>query len=143
DERDENRDLQEERANAAQRVGARFPVELHDLFLPPLGVAVLLVDLLDLRLDRLHRLRRVNVAKRQRERGRADQDGERDDRQAEAVEQQMREQHQQVHERVQQDQGEDFANHFFTPLSTISTTRRFSGSARKRWPSVVTTKALF
>jgi hypothetical protein len=51
-----------------------------------------------------------------------DEDGEGDDREAEAIEQDVIEENQQVHHRIQQEEGEDLADHFFTPMSSISAT---------------------
>ena len=68
---EEDRDLQEHRKAAHQRVGLLLPVELHHLFLERLPVTlVLLLQLLDLGLERLHRPLRPDLLDEDREQDR-------------------------------------------------------------------------
>ncbi len=120
--RDQDGELEEHGAQAAEGVHSALPVELHDFFLAALGVAVLLVDLLDAGLDALHGAGNVELAEGQGEGDQPDEDGEGDDREAEAIEEDVIQENQQVHHRVHQEEGEDFADHFFTPVSAISAT---------------------
>ena len=80
--RDEDRELDDQRQTAAQRVDAILAVEAH-LFLRQLLAVVLvfLLQLLQLRLKLLHRRRRTLLLRRQREGEQANQHREDDDRQ--------------------------------------------------------------
>ena len=67
-ERDEDRELEEERQAGRGRVDVVVPVELHQLFVPLLLVVlVALLDRLHLRHVRLHRLHRVDLLDRERD----------------------------------------------------------------------------
>ena len=80
-ERDENRQLDEHRQARSRRVDLVLPVELHQLFVLLLLVAlVLLLDLLHLRRVALQVLHRVDLLHRQRHEQHPDDHGERDDR---------------------------------------------------------------
>ncbi len=78
--RDEDRELQQHGPAPGERVDPVLLVELHDLFLLTLLVALeLLLDLLDLRLHDLHVLHRADLLDPEREQDQPDHDGEQDD----------------------------------------------------------------
>ena len=80
-EREEDRNLRQQREAGRGRVDLILAVELHQLFLLALLVGlVLLLDLLHLRHVALHRLHRVDLPDGQRHEADADDDRERDDR---------------------------------------------------------------
>src|SRR5215207_4714719 len=81
--RDQDRELQQHRPAARERVDPVLLVELHDLFLLTLLVPLVLpLDLLDLRLHDLHVLHRPDLLDAERQQDQADHDGEQDDRDA-------------------------------------------------------------
>ena len=85
-EREEHRDLEEDRQAPGQRVHALFLVELHDLLLlERLVVLVALLDGLHLGLERAHGRHRGELALGDREHDAAHQQGQQDDRQAEVL----------------------------------------------------------
>src|SRR6266487_4462697 len=80
EEAEEHRDLQEHREAAHERVGLFLPVELHQLLLHGLPVAlVLLLERLDLGLQRLHRALRLDLFHEDREQDGPDREHEEDD----------------------------------------------------------------
>jgi hypothetical protein len=79
---EEHRDLQEHRQATHERVGLLLLVELHELFLHRLPVALVLgLQLLDLGLQRLHGTLRLDLLDEDREEDHPDRDHEEDDRQ--------------------------------------------------------------
>ena len=80
-ERDEDRDLEQQRQAGSQRVDLVLLVELHHrLLLSLLVVLVLLLDLLELRLQLLHRPHRADLLHRDRQDREPDDEHQRDDR---------------------------------------------------------------
>ena len=78
--RDEHGHLEEERKAPAERAHARLLVQLHDLLVEPIAVAlVLLLNLLELRLKALHVLHRLEALVREAVEEELRQDGENDD----------------------------------------------------------------
>jgi len=75
---DEDGELEGEGAGAAERVHAGLPVGLHELLLAAFRVAVLLVELLDPGLERLHRAGLAELADGKGERDDANDDRESD-----------------------------------------------------------------
>ena len=83
EQREEDRRLGQDRQAARERVGARVLVERHHLGALALAVAgVLLLDLLDLRLEDLQVALALDLPHEQRDQGDADDDDEADDRRA-------------------------------------------------------------
>ncbi len=82
EEAEEDRDLEEHRKAAHERVGLFLPVELHHLLLERLPVTlVLLLQLLHLGLERLHRPLRLDLLDEDREQDHPDGDHQEEDRQ--------------------------------------------------------------
>ena len=80
-EADEDRDLDDDRQAGPERVDALVLVELHHLLVQHLAVAaVLLLELADLGLQRLHAAHRLLLLDRQRHEREAHEEGEQDDR---------------------------------------------------------------
>ena len=83
EQREQHRHLDDERQAAGERVDVVLLVELHQLFvLLLLVVLVLRLELLDLRLDALHRDHRSRLLRGQRQQHRHDGAGQQDDRDA-------------------------------------------------------------
>ena len=82
EQREEDRHLQQDRQARGERVGPALLVELHRLLGETLPVvAVLLLQLLDLRLDQLHVAAGLDLLDEQRDQRGPDDDGQPDDRQ--------------------------------------------------------------
>ncbi len=86
EERDEERDLEQQREARAQRVDLLALVEGHDLLVHALLVVlVALLDLLDRRLQRLEALHRLHALEGERQDREPDREGHQDDRDAPAA----------------------------------------------------------
>ena len=110
-ERDPHRKLDKHGKKAAEGIDLAFLIQPHRLLVAALGVFVLLLDLLDLRLELRHGAGGVELAHGQGEGERTDDYGECEDRQAEIPEQEVIERNERVRHRIDEEVVPEEADH--------------------------------